>query len=86
MTRFTNDELTLVSLYSPGSRKGTVEELCLMMDYLLPDETELESLAERTLTKLESMTDEEFSHIHKHLIPNIPPSIPGIPDHDRTGS
>lgn len=60
---FTQDERFLMLLYSPGDRSGLIARLCAMRSQLAPDETELAALTERTLAKLERLTDEEFARI-----------------------
>jgi hypothetical protein len=63
MSQFTTEEINLIRLYAPFdpcSRKGTIRELYYMMDYLMFDEEELETLAKETIAKLENMTDDEF--------------------------
>ncbi len=72
MTRFTDDELTLITLYDPGTRKGAIYELQAVLNCLLPDETELEEMTVSTLTKLKAMTDEEFDQITHDLILQMP--------------
>lgn len=61
--RFTPDERFLMLLYSPGDRLGLIARLRAMRSQLAPDETELAALTERTLAKLERLTDEEFARI-----------------------
>lgn len=72
MIQFTNDELTLISLYDPGNRKGTIAELRAMMDCLRPDETLLRELAEGALRKLNAISNEQFTRIAKEQIRQMP--------------
>ena len=58
MMNFTNDEMNLMCIYSAGSsRTGLIQK------YLERDEVQLLSLTESTLTKLATMTDEEFGQL-----------------------
>ncbi len=72
MIHFTDDELTLISLYDPGSRNGVIREIRSMMTCLQPDETELKGLAEETLRKLGRVTDEAYDGITRNLILRMP--------------
>lgn len=66
---FSKDEMYLMMLYSPGTKSGLVEELKQMKKQLTPEETELCSMTDSTLAKLETMTDEEFERLN--LYPDI---------------
>ncbi len=68
MTNFTNEELTLICLYDPGSRVGLLYELRDMQRYLMPDERQLMDLTESTIEKLERMTDEEYEALSEMLM------------------
>lgn len=60
MEHWTFDELTLMSLYADGTRAGTILTLKEMRGYLDAGETELLTLTDSTISKLEQMTDEAF--------------------------
>lgn len=60
MEYLTFDELTLMSLYTDGTRAGTIRALKEMRGYLDAGETELLALTDSTISKLEQMTDEAF--------------------------
>ena len=60
MEHWTFDELTLMSLYTDGTRAGTILALKEMRGYLDSGETELLTLTDSTISKLERMTDETF--------------------------
>lgn len=68
MPNFTNEELTLICLYDPGSRVGLLYELRNMLRYLMPDERQLMDLTESTIGKLEKMTDEEYEVLSETLM------------------
>ena len=60
---FTKDELSLISIYNTGDRKGTMEEIEDIRTYLEDDEVELADLTASVLRKLNSITDEEFDSL-----------------------
>ena len=60
---FTKDELSLISIYNTGDRKGTIEEITKMRKYLEDDETELAELTVSVLRKLDSISDDEFDSL-----------------------
>lgn len=54
------DEITLMSLYTDGTRAGTIRALKEMRGYLDAGEMGLLTLTDSTIFKLEQMTDEAF--------------------------
>ena len=60
MEYLTFDEITLMSLYTDGTRTGTIRALKEMRGYLDAGETELLTLTDSTISKLEQMPDEAF--------------------------
>ena len=60
MEYWTFDELTLMSLYTDGTRSGTVRALKEMRGYLDAGETELLALTDSTISRLERMSDGAF--------------------------
>ena len=69
MMHFTQDEINLMAIYTPGSRDGLIAELTEMRTHLEPDETELRELTTSVLKKLSEMTDAEFDTLD--LIPDF---------------
>ena len=63
MNNFTHDEITLMALYSDGTRTGTIKALTEMRGYLEPDENELRNLTDAAVGKLEQLTDEGFDKL-----------------------
>lgn len=57
---FTQEELTLMMLYSPGTRLGLMVALREMRGALTEPERRLRSLTDTVLSKLELLTDEAF--------------------------
>ena len=70
MTVFTTEEINLICIYDPGSRKGTIKELKNMVRYLMPDETDLHDLADGVILKLKDMSDEEYDELSDSLTPD----------------
>lgn len=64
MMDFTQDELNLMMLYSPGTVSGLREALIQMKEQLAGDEAELRSLADSVLNKLSCMDDETFEGLN----------------------
>lgn len=64
MNNFTHDELSLMSIYnSHGTREGLIKELRDMRGYLAADETELMTLTDSALKKLNFITDAEYAEL-----------------------
>ncbi len=66
---FTREELTLMMLYSPGTRSGLILALQDMRKQLTKRERHLLSLTDSVLAKLEQITDAEFDSLP--LYPDI---------------
>lgn len=68
--QFSNDEMNLMCIYSVDSetREGLIIALTDMLSVLGADEIELRTLTERTIIKLNSMSDEDFDALE--LIPD----------------
>ena len=60
---FTEDELFLISIYDTGDRKGTIDEISGIRQYLEEDEMELAELMEKVLKKLREISDDEFESL-----------------------
>ena len=58
---FSNDEMIMMMLYSPGNRPGLISTLEDMKGQLTGDDAELSALVDSILPKLNAMTDEEFN-------------------------
>lgn len=59
----THDETNLLCIYQKKTRVGTMDAIVVMQQYLENDETELKSMSDSLLDKLEKMSDEEFSEL-----------------------
>lgn len=64
MMDFTQDERTLMMLYSPGTKSGLCEALEQMKGQLTADEIELCMLADSVLRKLSEMEDAAFDRLN----------------------
>ncbi len=65
---FTVEETNLMCIYNTGSRADLIAELSEMQPHLQSDETELKELAISVITKLQTMSDEDFVGIADELI------------------
>ena len=64
MNDFTQDELTLMSIYnSAGTRQGLIDSLTDMRRYLAADEAELRRLTDSAIRKICSISDKEFEQL-----------------------
>ena len=61
MGNFTFDEINLMCIYNTGTRKGLMDALKEMREYLEPDETELRTITDSALEKLSAMTDADYA-------------------------
>lgn len=59
-TRFTVEETNLISIYLCEDRETLIEEMIDALPYMDED---MRDLANRTLEKLRTMTDEEFAEL-----------------------
>ena len=70
MKDFTQDELTLKSIYNgSGTRQGLIDEMTAMRAYLDADEAELRTLTDSAIKKLGAITDKEYAALE--LIPDF---------------
>lgn len=60
MTRSTVEETNLMSIYHTGTRQELVEEMTAALPYM---DNEFQELARRTMDKLDSLTDDEFTQL-----------------------
>lgn len=60
---FNSEELLMMMLYNPGTRLGLIAELTTMKEQLTLREKRLNRLTGRLITKLESITDEDFEEL-----------------------
>ena len=60
---FNSEELQMMMLYNPGTRLGLIAELTTMKEQLTLREKRLNRLTGRLITKLESITDEDFEEL-----------------------
>lgn len=60
---FTDDELSLMMIYNPGSREGLIAELTQMQSQLTGRDKKLRRWTKSVLSKLSAMSDEAFSSL-----------------------
>ena len=60
---FTFEEETLMSIYTDGTREGTIRALREMRGYLQADETDLQELTDSSIAKLEKLSEDEFQKL-----------------------
>ena len=69
MNDFTQDELTLMSIYNgSGTRQGLIDEMTAMRAYLDADEAELRTLTDSAIKKLGAVTDKEYAALELYPI------------------
>lgn len=60
MTRFTVEEINLISIYHTGTRRELFEEVTAALPHM---DNDFQELARRTLDKLDTLSDDEFSQL-----------------------
>lgn len=60
MNRFTVEETNLLSIYHEGSKAQLVANINAALPYM---EEDMRELAKRTLSKMDALTEEEFSEL-----------------------
>ena len=58
---FTHDEINLMCIYDVGSRNGLIKELNRTLALMSKEDAELMSITESAITKLQDMTDDQYS-------------------------
>ena len=58
MNRFTVEETNLLSIYHEGSKAQLIENMTAALPYM---DAGLRELAERTISKVDALTDEEYA-------------------------
>lgn len=61
MGKFTVEEINFMCVFETQDRTDMIEEIRKVMPHI--KDNDMEELAERVLSKLQSMTDEEFAEI-----------------------
>ena len=65
----TYEERQLMAIYNTGSRKGLLEALIDMQQYLSKEERELNDLTASAISKLQEMSDDEYEALD--LVPDF---------------
>ena len=69
--KVTYEERQLMAIYNTGSRKGLLEALIDMQQYLSKEERELNDLTASAISKLQEMSDDEYEALD--LVPDFDP-------------
>ncbi len=64
MNRFTVEETNLMSIYSEGGKREVMENINAAMPYMDGD---MRELAKRTLSKVDGLTENEYSFSKSYL-------------------
>lgn len=67
--KVTYEERQLMAIYNTGSRKGLLESLIDMQQYLSKEERELNDLTASAISKLQEMSDDEYEALD--LVPDF---------------
>ena len=57
----TYEERQLMDIYNTGTRKGLLDELIHMQQYLSSEEVDLKNLTTSAIRKLQEMADDDYS-------------------------
>ena len=69
--KVTYEERQLMAIYNTGSRKGLLEALIDMQQYLSKEERELNDLTASAISKLQEMSDDDYEALD--LVPDFDP-------------
>ena len=69
--KVTYEERQLMAIYNPGTRKGLLEALIDMQQYLSQQERGLNNLTASAISKLQEMSDDEYEALD--LVPDFDP-------------
>ena len=67
--KVTYEERQLMAIYNTGSRKGLLEALIDMQQYLSKEERELNDLTASAISNLQEMSDDEYEALD--LVPDF---------------
>ena len=69
--KVTYEERQLMAIYNTGTRKGLMEALIDMQQYLSKEEHDLNDMTASAISKLQEMSDDEFEALD--LVPDFDP-------------
>ena len=69
--KVTYEERQLMAIYNPGIRRGLLEALIDMQQYLSKEERDLNDLTASAISKLQEMSDDEYEALD--LVPDFDP-------------
>ena len=67
----TYEERQLMAIYNTGTRKGLLDELIHMQQYLSSEEVDLKNLTTSAIRKLQEMSDDDYEALD--LVPDFDP-------------
>ena len=67
--KVTYEERQLMAIYNPGTRRGLLEALIDMQQYLSKEERDLNDLTASAISKLQEMSDDEYEALD--LVPDF---------------
>ena len=67
----TYEERQLMAIYNTGTRKGLLDELIHMQQYLSSEEVDLKNLTTSAIQKLQEMSDDDYEALD--LVPDFYP-------------
>ena len=67
----TYEERQLMAIYNTGTRKGLLDELIHMQQYLSSEEVDLKNLTTSAIRKLQEMSDDDYEALD--LVPDFYP-------------
>ena len=65
------EERQLMAIYNTGTRKGLLDELIHMQQYLSSEEVDLKNLTTSAIQKLQEMSDDDYEALD--LVPDFYP-------------
>ena len=65
------EERQLMAIYNTGTRKGLLDELIHMQQYLSSEEVDLKNLTTSAIRKLQEMSDDDYEALD--LVPDFYP-------------
>ena len=69
--KVTYEERQLMAIYNPGTRRGLLEALIDMQQYLSKEERDLNDLTASAISKLQERSDDEYEALD--LVPDFDP-------------
>lgn len=68
---FKQDEINIMCIYGADTRLQLIAKLEKMQPYLGADQAALRKLSDSAISKLKSMTDEQFLELNEKMVPDF---------------